>query len=77
MLFAAIAHSRLWHIRDIARSQIEVRFRCKSGHAADISGTHRLTLSGHRADRNSAAQQSPAVPEVCYLRPETREAVGQ
>src|SRR5262245_9702291 len=26
-----------WHIRDIARSQIEVRFRCKSGRAADIT----------------------------------------
>jgi hypothetical protein len=24
-------------IRDIARSQIEVRFRCKSGHTADIT----------------------------------------
>jgi hypothetical protein len=32
-----LAHSRLWHIRDIARSQIEVRFRCKSGHTADIT----------------------------------------
>jgi hypothetical protein len=26
-----------WHIGDIARSQIEVRFQCKSGHAADIT----------------------------------------
>jgi hypothetical protein len=29
-----LQHNR--HIRDIARSQIEVRVRCKSGHAADI-----------------------------------------
>jgi hypothetical protein len=26
-----------WHISDIARQQVEVRFRCKSGHAADIT----------------------------------------
>ena len=31
------ANVRSWHIRDIARSQIEVRFRCKSGHTADIT----------------------------------------
>jgi hypothetical protein len=30
------AYVASWHIRDIARSQIEVRVRCKSGHAADI-----------------------------------------
>jgi hypothetical protein len=30
-------HGSFWHIRDIARSQIEVRFRCKSGHTADIT----------------------------------------
>jgi hypothetical protein len=35
--FAAVHLVRKWHIRDIARSQIEVRFRCKSGHAADIT----------------------------------------
>jgi hypothetical protein len=26
-----------WHIRDIARSQIDFRFRWKNGHAADIA----------------------------------------
>jgi hypothetical protein len=31
------ADLRLWHIRDIARSQIDFRFRRKSGHAADIA----------------------------------------
>jgi hypothetical protein len=33
----AVHESRLWHIRDIARSQIEVRFRCRTGHTADIT----------------------------------------
>jgi hypothetical protein len=36
------------HIRDIARSQIEVRFRCKSGHTAGITAMTGLTQSGHR-----------------------------
>jgi len=42
--FAALPFVRKWHIRDIARSQIEVRFRCKkvrfrckSGHTAAIT----------------------------------------
>jgi hypothetical protein len=26
-----------WHFRDIARSQIDFRFRWKNGHAADIA----------------------------------------
>jgi hypothetical protein len=29
--------NRIWHIRDLARSQIEVRFWCKSGHTAGIA----------------------------------------
>jgi hypothetical protein len=37
--FAAIAHSRFWHECDIARSRMDVRFRGKSGRAADITGT--------------------------------------
>jgi ABC transporter substrate binding protein len=36
---AAIAHSRSWHVCDIARSRMDFRFRGKSGRAADISGT--------------------------------------
>jgi hypothetical protein len=36
---AAIAHGRLWHIRDIASSRVDFRFRGKSGRAADITGT--------------------------------------
>ena len=32
-----------WHIGDIARSQIEVRFRRKSGHAAGITAMTGLT----------------------------------
>src|SRR6266566_601104 len=31
------AHDRFGHSCDIARSQIEVRFRCKSGHTADTT----------------------------------------
>ena len=39
-----------WHIRDIARPQIEVRFRCKSGHAADITA-----MTGFDPDWTSAS----------------------
>src|SRR6266403_3380028 len=35
---AASAHGRLWHECDIARSRMDVRFRRKSGRAADITG---------------------------------------
>src|SRR5260370_25551049 len=34
---AATAHDRFWHECDIARSQMDVRFRGKSGRAADIT----------------------------------------
>jgi hypothetical protein len=30
---------RFWHVCDIARSRMDVRFRGKSGRAADIAGT--------------------------------------
>jgi hypothetical protein len=30
--------SGCWHFRDIARSRMDVRFRGKNGHAADITG---------------------------------------
>src|SRR3954453_13195165 len=40
-----------WHIRDIARSQIEVRFRCKSGRVADIT-----TMTGFDPSATWAAQ---------------------
>jgi hypothetical protein len=47
------------HFGDIARSQIQVRFRCKSGHTAGITA---MTGFGPRADigwiENPAAQQS-------------------
>jgi hypothetical protein len=33
----ASAHSRFWHECDIARSQMDVRFRGKSGRAADMT----------------------------------------
>jgi hypothetical protein len=33
------AHDRYWHECDIARSRMDVRFRGKSGRAADITGT--------------------------------------
>jgi hypothetical protein len=36
---AASAQDRLWHECDIARSRMDVRFRRKSGRAADITGT--------------------------------------
>jgi hypothetical protein len=36
-----------WHECDIARSQMDVRFRGKSGHAADITA---MTEVGSRAD---------------------------
>jgi len=35
----SVADDRYWHICDIARSQMDVRFRGKSGRAADITGT--------------------------------------
>jgi hypothetical protein len=34
--FAAFAHDRLWHLCDIARSRIDVRFRGQTRHQADI-----------------------------------------
>jgi hypothetical protein len=37
VLVAATAHGRLWHFGDIARSQIDFRFRGESGHAADVT----------------------------------------
>src|SRR5713226_3879595 len=37
--FAAVAQVRSWHECDIATSRMDVRFRGKNGHAADISGT--------------------------------------
>jgi hypothetical protein len=46
--FAAIAHDRLWHIRDIARPQIDFRFGWKSGHATDIAERPNLTHLRHQ-----------------------------
>jgi hypothetical protein len=34
----AVHEFRLWHECDIARSRMDVRFRGKSGRAADITG---------------------------------------
>jgi hypothetical protein len=39
----------LWHECDVARSQMDVRFRRKSGRAADITG---MTESGPNSDIN-------------------------
>jgi hypothetical protein len=33
-----------WHLCDIARSRIDVRFRGKNGHAADITGMTEFDL---------------------------------
>ncbi len=41
-LFAALRSVAKWHERDIARSRMDVRFRGKSGHAADITGMTEL-----------------------------------
>src|SRR5258706_8564693 len=59
MQVAAPAHGRLWHECDIARSQMDVRFRGKSGRAADIA---RMTkFDPNRSSRaNFAAMDSTA-----------------
>jgi hypothetical protein len=66
-LFAAIAHSRVWHLRDIAGSRVDFRFRWKSGLAADITAMtefgvqavfgsiHRTCLSALATDRTPKA----------------------
>src|SRR5262249_53644331 len=60
--FAAIAHNRLWHVWDIARSWVDFRFRGKSGRAADITAMTEFDPSA-TSSRNFCcdAQRCPLV----------------
>src|SRR5262245_27603474 len=46
----------LWHIRDIARSQIDFRFRWKSGRAADITAMTEFDSGFNRAMQSMPAR---------------------
>jgi unsaturated pyranuronate lyase len=46
--FFAPVREDFWHLADIAGHEINVRFRCKSGHHTDIRSCPLMTQSGHR-----------------------------
>jgi hypothetical protein len=48
------------HIRDIAKSQIAVRFRCRTGHTADITA-----MTGFDPTPTSAGSKSRSAAIFC------------
>ena len=52
----------LWHLADMPGTPSNVCFRGESRHCSKMVSCPLMTQSGHRLDRNSAPQQSPAVP---------------
>jgi len=48
-----------WHICDIAISQIEICFRCRTGHTADITATTGLDPERSLAGSNPCAAACP------------------
>src|SRR6266446_7871885 len=56
----------LWHLCDIARSRMDVRFRGKNGRAADITGTTEFDPHRSYAGSKSRSAAVSCRTEVCY-----------
>jgi hypothetical protein len=57
---AASAHGWFWHIRDIARSQVDFRFRGKSGRGV-IMGKRAVIYVRVSTDEQTVANQEDAL----------------